>query len=663
MKNMLFFSLAFCVVILATCWAQATEQSKACTTAVLIDTSPTAHWDELLVAAQSVYKSCLPADTILLFTVRGKTTHLVFSCVKRPNDCEFADFCSILKTIKPDWFVRLDIAATTAPVYRKLLQHSGPGGHTVVIIVTDGNLDDKQAGDLCKFADDINLSHKWPLLVTGTTKKTNKTVLKAATEGRLFWCNLAEAVNGTDVDRWMRQIRQAATSSSEKASIPLTTITAEQKPNATERDSSVESKGQPAAAVIARWLRNFNTYFEDSNSTVDHRSAEALRPVQKALREELVDPNLLHAEQGRINKPDTMAPLVKSPEHAEPAGQEGTKTQLLPDSRRPSDITASGTSQKPSPASKSTTQDFSLGHTIEKDKTPEPFLTIPKSQKPPEPNVMQVASLNRVKSVTVASDAGIVKSRVPALLGPLRKWTPEVPKVLEEVATPAALQKVTDAEKPPATSFLPASEPSREKSVQSPSAVRGKEALSSKMGIEFSAGHKTPVVKERLLSPLLIVGGISIPSIVAFVVVCGWLAAAKWQKAAEQPLEVIQSQEQDQSQILMVRVNGVLQRIGDLRCLKNFHLGSAPENTIRIAEKVISSCHARVSRKGGKLFIRNMSKNPIIVNGQEVQPRKRHQLILPSVVTVAEGVAIDFFLQEKPKENQKSEGKQNVTSS
>ncbi len=665
MKKRGFFSAIFIVIGLLIGLSPAVQRTQQpIAVCLVLDTSPTVHWPQLRVAVENVYKSCAAGDTVLVFGVRGKNTQLIFSTVKQAADYEFADLRSIVENIKPDWFARADIAsAVKGPVYQKLLQHAGPKGQAVIVIITEGDLSHKQANDLIEFAYSVTRAHQWHVFLTGTTNKTNKKLLSAANEGRLFWCDLDKVVNSTAIEQWMRRIRPVTTGSAEKPAMPPTTTAAEQKADAAKRNFPVESKAPPPATVMAMWLRSLKTYSEDSNSTVDHRSAEALRPVQKALRKELVDPNILRPEQGGKGKPDKVAAIAGASKTAEVASEASDGKQFSSGTEQPLQVPASGTSEKPSPASKSITQDFSLGHTIEKDKTPEPFLTVPKSQEPAEPNVMQVAPLNEVKSATVASDGGIVKSKVPALLGPLRKWTPEVPKVLEEVATPAASQKVTDTEKPPVARLLPASEASREKSVQFPSAVRGKEALSSKMGIESSAGHKTPVVKERLLSHLLIVGGISIPSLIAFVVICGWLAAARWQKAAEQPLEVIQSQEQDQPQILMVRVNGVLQRIGDLRCLKSFHLGSAPENTVRIAEKVISSRHARVSRKGGKLFIRNMSKNPIIVNGQEVQPRKRHQLILPSVVTVAEGVSIDFFLEERPKENQKSEGKQNVTSS
>jgi len=150
-----------------------------------------------------------------------------------------------------------------------------------------------------------------------------------------------------------------------------------------------------------------------------------------------------------------------------------------------------------------------------------------------------------------------------------------------------------------------------------------------------------------LWSPILLVGGISLFSVIAFVMVSGWLGARKWRQNAESSLSAAEQEQQDEPKILMVQVNGRLHRIGNFHRLKNFRIGTDPQNAVRLDCDGVAPHHVRVFRRREKLFLRNLARDAVVLNGEELGRRKQCQLTLPAVLTITDGVRLYLFLEKE----------------
>jgi len=144
--------------------------------------------------------------------VRGKNTRLMFSCTKTQQESEFADIAAIVNDVDCDWFAHADLStALSGPVYQQLRQHCGQNEHAIVAIISTGNFSDVQAKEICKFGSTIKENHQWALVITGLVNKTPRRVFLSATKGELYWYNLTDAIYGTMVDKWLKDIKYELT--------------------------------------------------------------------------------------------------------------------------------------------------------------------------------------------------------------------------------------------------------------------------------------------------------------------------------------------------------------------------------------------------------------------------------------------------------------------
>ena len=235
LKNswILFFTLICATVPL--CLAGQTSQPAPATVAIVFDTSPNSHDTELRWAALSFYRNCTTGDRILLFVVRGKNTRLMFSCTKTMQESEFGEIASIVNDIDHDWFAHADLsAALSGPIYQQLRQRCSQEEPAIVAVISTANFSDEQAKDIGEFGRNIKENHNWAFVITGLVDKTPRRIFLSASSRELYWYNLNDAIYGTMVDKWLKDIKRELTdTSSRPASTPdlLSTTVKQQEPN------------------------------------------------------------------------------------------------------------------------------------------------------------------------------------------------------------------------------------------------------------------------------------------------------------------------------------------------------------------------------------------------------------------------------------------------
>lgn len=521
MKKLLIFSIVLVTVTLAIHFAGAAEQREPLTVAIVFDTSPTGHWQELCTAAKNAYRSCHAGDTVLVFTVRGKITRLRFSSVKRQQDYEFGDFCSIVSSIKPDWLAQASIdSAISGPIYRKLLQRAMAKGRAIIAVITDGGLGSKQARDISKFIHNIKPAHNWSLLMTGKLEKTPKELLIESGKGNLYWCDLRDATDSTFVDKWMQQARLAATDNPETVTIPATSAVADSEVDHSKKGSLI----------------------------VSELPSQSLQKSQQPKTSSKSDSN----EIAKKVKPSSASLDTRTSKPAKSIYREATKGSIL----KPSKPTVD------SP----------------------PLSSKDRSRAEKRPTVPSISSKPMVSR----------KERIKPILFTSRKTESEFKQ-----------------------------EPKSSKDIEQ------------------------PTFGEGVWSPLLVVTGVSITSVIAIALTVAWVNARAFQKKLHSPLRAAEQQHKEKPKALLVRVNGVLHRIGDLRRFRSFHMGAASNNAVRLDGEKVAARHARVFRRRGKLFIRNLAKTATAVNGKELRRYRKCLLTLPAALTIADGVKVHLFLEKQ----------------
>jgi hypothetical protein len=102
---------------------------------------------------------------------------------------------------------------------------------------------------------------------------------------------------------------------------------------------------------------------------------------------------------------------------------------------------------------------------------------------------------------------------------------------------------------------------------------------------------------------------------------------------------------QDQAPgILMANVNGQSYKLGQIDRFKAIHVGSGPDNTIKVPDRSIQSRHMRIYKKGDELMLENLAKTPVFLNGSEVKPSSKQRLVIPSVITLGDKIKLDLKL-------------------
>lgn len=557
MKTLLLLLVSFTLALFTASSAQAGQQPDRCVVGIVLDTSPTSNWSQLRKAAENIFKSAGVHDTVLLLEVRGRHTHLRFSCIKRGQDYDLDRFTSALNATTADWFINADLArALDGPIYEKLLQHAGKEGRAIIFILSEGDLSSRQAAAICKFADKVKAAHSWPLLLASSLEKTNRQLLIAAGKGRLQRCKLADAADRAFLEKLIHRIRSSIPTAAEKITATQPIVTKVRKVMASDKDASAKPQ-----------------------------SGEGLPPRVQQPRAS-AEPN------GAIAK--LPARPVKKPRALKEASEK---------------------------------------------KTPEPN----------KPNL--VVSKAKESEPVDRGDAEPSKKVKPTVSIVARP-----PKLTQSVR-----QELADTDESRLVSTSPNEAVSRNKHKQrisAPSAFVQRAKPPAKVNLK--APHTSrPSPFSSLITRLLAISGISTVTIIAFLLIYGWAAAASWQRKVQNPVETARREEEKQTRLLMARVGGSSYCLGSPQHFSSVHLGSSAENTIRVNSESIEPRHLRIYRRRSNFFIRNLAKTPVIANGQEIGRKKRYRLTFPAAVCLGEGVTVHLFLAKSAgkKQSKREESK------
>jgi hypothetical protein len=88
--------------------------------------------------------------------------------------------------------------------------------------------------------------------------------------------------------------------------------------------------------------------------------------------------------------------------------------------------------------------------------------------------------------------------------------------------------------------------------------------------------------------------------------------------------------------ILTLRLNDQPHRLGRLDQIKEIHVGSGEQNTIRIPDKSLADRLLSLYGKANGLMLRNISGAPLNVNGRIVKPRRSTAVVLGSPIKLNE---------------------------
>jgi hypothetical protein len=99
---------------------------------------------------------------------------------------------------------------------------------------------------------------------------------------------------------------------------------------------------------------------------------------------------------------------------------------------------------------------------------------------------------------------------------------------------------------------------------------------------------------------------------------------------------------------LIVRIGERTQHLGRLDQIRKIHIGSGPDNTIRIYDPSVPKQQLRLFRKGSDLYLKNLSTKPAWINGLVLNSGKTERLPLPSILKLSESVTIRIELQKIP---------------
>lgn len=534
MKTLFFFLVSFTMVLLAAGSAHSGQQPTACIFAIVLDTSPTAQWDQIRKGAENIFKQAEAGDTVLLFEVRGLYTHLRFSCIKPFANNDLDTFQLALQATSADWFMHADLSrALGGPIYEKLLQHAGKEGQALLVILSGGDLNDTQATTLCKFADNVKATHGWPLLLASSPDKTNRQLLIAAGKGRLYWCKLADAADRALLEKLMQDMRPGA--------------------------STISGELTPAQPIVA--TNKQITSSGKETSVKPETAVKSLRKVQEA--SVLTEPN-----DSATKHP--VRPVGNAPAWKEASGKETFEPNL-----------ASGSNV------------FNLQSSVAGLKTKASSYVETSSAKPSNGPDLPASVVGGERQVKAASSAPVQKTRT-------------------------SLKENSKAPLPSRT-------------------------------LPFG----------NLTTRLLAIGCISAVAIIAFLLIYGWAAAATWQRKVQNPVEAARRQEEKHPRFLMARIGGSSYCLGNPQHFNSAHLGSSLENTIRINNESVAPRHLRIYRRGSSFFIRNLSRTPVVTNGQEIGRRKRCRLTFPAAVSLCEGVTVQLLLAKStaPKQSKSEESK------
>ena len=97
---------------------------------------------------------------------------------------------------------------------------------------------------------------------------------------------------------------------------------------------------------------------------------------------------------------------------------------------------------------------------------------------------------------------------------------------------------------------------------------------------------------------------------------------------------------------LTATVNDQKYHLGRIDKIGQIHIGSSPQNTIRIYDKAVAARHLRIFRRFGSLWMKNLSSKTAFVNGVPLKPAKKVIIRPPCNIKIHDSITIKLQLQK-----------------
>jgi len=120
--------------------------------------------------------------------------------------------------------------------------------------------------------------------------------------------------------------------------------------------------------------------------------------------------------------------------------------------------------------------------------------------------------------------------------------------------------------------------------------------------------------------------------------------------------EAIDSGTDTEPGIITAEYDGIKYELGDENAINNVVIGTSPASIIPLTDISIEEEHVKLFSKRGKLWIKNLSGQPVTINNLPLEKGKKELLLLPARIQLSDSVRIDLFKEVMATKNLKIEG-------
>jgi hypothetical protein len=150
------------------------------------------------------------------------------------------------------------------------------------------------------------------------------------------------------------------------------------------------------------------------------------------------------------------------------------------------------------------------------------------------------------------------------------------------------------------------------------------------------------------------VGAIVVAAVMAVVILTRLVAARRWYSNLPARLQGASAKPRP-PQVLIAQFNGHTYQLGQAGRVHRLHIGSGRGNGIRIQDSTVAPRHLQLRKTRRGLMLRNLARTPVLVNQQELKPRRRQPLVLPATVRLSDRITVSLRAKAEGQPDQSGE--------
>jgi len=160
-----------------------------------------------------------------------------------------------------------------------------------------------------------------------------------------------------------------------------------------------------------------------------------------------------------------------------------------------------------------------------------------------------------------------------------------------------------------------------------------------------AGGHASTFqrVRNAVWTPLA-VAGISIGGLLVGALGVTFAQARRWERRIHQVLPANVSARDQRWQLTAQTAAGSFP-LGDLDGFRRAFVGSAPDNTVVLREDGVAERHVCIERRKKKLWLRNLTREPVRINGHELKAKRRRPVTLPTTIELGDTARLHLFAE------------------